>query len=282
MQPTPYPDVNVLLEYLLARMQTVLGTKLVGLYLYGSLVTGDYDEVCSDVDLLAVLASALDEEEFEALRAMQAEFVAANPMWTERIEIAYATMHALQTFKTQASLIAIVSPGEPFHYREMDKDWLANWYVVREYGLTLFGPPPGEVIATVTNEEFVATVKRHCQGWRDWVNDAYNRPSQAYAILTLCRAWYTVTHGEQVSKLKAAEWAMAQLPGEATQIQTALRWRREAAQDDGTGCEATIPETKRFVNAMIERILKVGTLSISDSSSELPRDSSRPQNGRSV
>lgn len=257
MQPTPYPDVNRLLEHLLAGMQTALaplGTKLTGLYLYGSLVTGDYDEVCSDVDLLAVLESDLDENEFEALRAMQAEFVAANPNWTERIEIAYVTTQALQTFKTQASLIAIVSPGEPFHYREMDKDWLANWYVVREYGRTLFGPPPGEVIGPIAKAEFVATIKRHCQGWREWVNEAYTRPSQSYAILTVCRAWYTVTHGEQVSKLKAAEWAMRQLPEEAEQIKIALRWRREAAQDDGAGCEATIPETRRFVNTMVERI----------------------------
>jgi predicted nucleotidyltransferase len=51
--PTPYADVNQLLEQLLSSLQTILGKKLVGLYLYGSLVTGDFDHECSDIDLLA-------------------------------------------------------------------------------------------------------------------------------------------------------------------------------------------------------------------------------------
>ncbi|KKU23014.1 MAG: hypothetical protein UX35_C0012G0001, partial [Microgenomates group bacterium GW2011_GWA1_46_15] len=43
MNVTPYSDVNRLLNTLLTRMQSILHDKLVGLYLYGSLVTGDFD-----------------------------------------------------------------------------------------------------------------------------------------------------------------------------------------------------------------------------------------------
>jgi hypothetical protein len=36
--PTLYSEINKLLELLLSSMQKILGEKLVGLYLYGSLV----------------------------------------------------------------------------------------------------------------------------------------------------------------------------------------------------------------------------------------------------
>lgn len=54
MKPTPYEDVNTLLGALLARIRSVLGINLVGVYLYGSLPSGDFDPDVSDIDLLAV------------------------------------------------------------------------------------------------------------------------------------------------------------------------------------------------------------------------------------
>ncbi|GAC1422991.1 MAG: hypothetical protein NVS4B1_20310 [Ktedonobacteraceae bacterium] len=50
--PTSYADINELLALLLSGMQSILSEKLVGVYLYGSLVTGDFDAETSDIDLL--------------------------------------------------------------------------------------------------------------------------------------------------------------------------------------------------------------------------------------
>jgi len=46
-------DIKNLLDLLLVEIQKVLGKKLKGLYLYGSLVWGDFDIGVSDIDLLA-------------------------------------------------------------------------------------------------------------------------------------------------------------------------------------------------------------------------------------
>ena len=60
--PTAYADINELLEILLTSMQKILGEKLVGLYLYGSLVIGDFDPAISDIDLFALrLGSVRDK-----------------------------------------------------------------------------------------------------------------------------------------------------------------------------------------------------------------------------
>jgi hypothetical protein len=41
--PTPYPDVNAILNVLLAAVRAILGNQFVGFYLYGSLASGDFD-----------------------------------------------------------------------------------------------------------------------------------------------------------------------------------------------------------------------------------------------
>src|SRR5260221_6440812 len=142
MHPTNYPHVNTLLESILFQMQTILGEKLVGLYLYGSLVTGDFDDASSDIDLLAVTSTDIDEAEFSALKSMHGGIVTNHPEWDNRLEIAYLSLDALKTFKTRTSKIAIISPGEPFHIKEAGIDWLMNWYMLREICVTLFGPSP--------------------------------------------------------------------------------------------------------------------------------------------
>ena len=42
-QPTPYPDVNSVLQHFLAQIQAILGDAFTGMYLYGSLAQGDFD-----------------------------------------------------------------------------------------------------------------------------------------------------------------------------------------------------------------------------------------------
>jgi len=249
------PEVRELLDSLLSRLQTVLGDRLVGLYLYGSLVMGDFDPDISDVDLMAATSGVLNDSQLRALDEMHRQIMSERPRWNGRIEIAYISLDALRTFKTKASQIAIISPGEPFHFKEAGEDWLINWYLVREKGITLYGPPPHEIIEPMTKDEYVQAVREQAFAWRDWIEGDFDRPYQGYAIITLCRALYTHVHGEQVSKQAAAQWAKGQLPEWSWLIDEAVRWR-EAAVEDSTKIDhaATMPITRRFVNDVIDRI----------------------------
>jgi predicted nucleotidyltransferase len=253
MQPTSHPHINDLLTILLAQMQAILKQKLVGLYLYGSLVTGDFDDNASDVDLLAAVSSDIDATEFAALKKMHHDIVLQDGRWDNRLEIAYLSLAALKTFKTQISNIAVISPGEPFHFKDAGKEWLVNWYTVREKGVTLFGLPPETIIPPISQAEFIQTVQAHIMAWRDWLSDTDSRPYQAYAILTLCRGLCTYRTGEQISKIQAAAWAAQQFPEWATLIQNALLWR-QAWRETEIHHAVTLPETRRFIDFMIDQV----------------------------
>ena len=254
MPITPYIDIDELLRGLLHQVRRILGQKLVGLYLYGSLVTGDFDREISDIDLLAILSSDIDDREFEQLQNMHNGFVAKNQHWDDRIEIAYISVAALRTFRSQVSKIAIISPGEPFHIKEAGKDWLINWWVIREQGVALFGPAPTTLIDPISKQEFLQAVQEQARAWGEWIDHMQSRPAHAYAILTLCRALYAHKNGEQVSKKQAALWVQAHFPQWAPLIQNALIWRtgwRDQVEDHA----ATFPATARFVHFAIDQIV---------------------------
>ena len=250
---TPYPDVDKLLYLLRDQMRRILGEKLVGLYLYGSLVTGDFDPSVSDLDLLAATASEVDDEAFDRLQNMHLDFVGTRPTWENRIEIAYLSVEGLRTFRTQESVMAVISPGEPFHRKGAGREWTINWWLVRERGQTLYGPDPKALIEPISQQEFLDTVREHAQQWREWVTESRSRKAQSYARLTLCRALYAAVHGEQPSKRQAARWAHDRFPAQARLIEEALAWR-EAQDDSEVDHEATYPETERFVRFMIDQV----------------------------
>lgn len=255
MQPTKYPEANVLISELQNGMRSVLQAHLIGTYLYGSLVWGDFDLRISDVDLLAIMACALDRQEFASLGQMHTKISDDNPRWRNRIEIAYVPLLAIQSFKTQTSNIAVISPGEPFHVKEAGRDWLINWYVVQEKGVTIHGPDPGSIIPHISEAEFIQGVKEQALEWKSYVEHTRgSRPYQGHAILTLCRALYAVTNGEQVSKNLAATWAKSKLPEWADTIDRAWSWRASVTSQD-VNPEETYAETVEFVRAAADKVL---------------------------
>jgi hypothetical protein len=71
------------------------------------------------------------------------------------------------------------------------------------------------------------------------INDARVAPL-AYAILTMCRALYTIRTGEPVSKIWRGGVGGEELPEWSTLIRNALRWRQDWRETD-VDHEATFP-----------------------------------------
>jgi predicted nucleotidyltransferase len=163
--PTTFPEINRLIEKILTELKSILENRLVGLYLEGSLVLGDFDPMTSDIDPLAAISQDLDEQEFETLRRMHADLVEQYPEWDNRIEVCYISVEALKSVKSRASQIVNISPGEPFHRTETRPEWVMNWYLTREKSETLFGPSPKSLIEPVSREEYIQSVKAHARSW---------------------------------------------------------------------------------------------------------------------
>lgn len=248
-QPKAFDMVDILRESIAA----TLGDDLLGLYLYGSLLAGDFDPDTSDLDLLAVTADDVDDDQFARLLVLHEALAAEYPDWANRIEAQYYAAAALRAFKTRRSPMVGISPGEPLNRKEAGHDWLLNWYFVLDYGRTLLGPDPAAFIPPIDHAEFVAASARDAQYWRGWTAKPRPIREQSYATLTLCRALATAETGQRFSKPAAARYVQAAHPQWAAHIDNALRWRTAPAADLPDGSTAW-PTTAAFVAFALGRI----------------------------
>lgn len=258
MRPTPYADVNAVLGAIVTRHRALLGDRLAGLYVFGSLVTGDFEHDKSDIDLIAVLRDGLDEHDLAALRRLHAEIARGHPFWHDRIEVFYADVAGAGDL-TAPHRIAVISPGEPLHFKMSEHDWLIHRHVARERGLALAGPPFATLMPPVPPGVMRANIRGNARDWRDWITHAEiirPRKYQAHMIVTMCRELYRFAHeGEIASKPAAAAWAMQTYPEWAPLIRQALAWRQRWRETD-VDHDATLPETLRFVHFALDTILK--------------------------
>ena len=221
---TPYPDVDALLVELMAGMQTVLGERLLGLYLEGSLASGDFD-FASDIDFTAVVrdggeddgAPAFPEADFQALQAMHDRLAQLDSPWAIQLEGFYLSPGALRRHDPAGGLWPNLERGEGEHLKlvRLDASWDIHRHVLRERGITLFGPDPRGLIDMVTPDQLRQAMRPMLFDWGARIlaepNLMGERGSQSYIVLTICRVLYTLASGATSSKPAAARWALANL-----------------------------------------------------------------------
>jgi predicted nucleotidyltransferase len=213
-------------ESLVSEILGVLGDDLVGLYLYGSSVSGGFDPNVSDIDLVAVTSPEVEAVDLAGLEQMQNAFVGRYPERLDRLEIVYIGRATLESFRTSPGSLAVISPGEPFHVRdERVAEWLQNWYLVQETSIRLYGVDAAAIVPPIAWAEFVAATVRYADEVRNRSRIRASAGVLAYAILTMCRALRTVRTQTHSSKQEAAAWTRERMPGWAPLIDAALACR---------------------------------------------------------
>lgn len=218
-----------------------LGGSLVGLYLYGSLVVGDFDDRRSDIDLLAVTRGPLSSEAEHAIAEMHHSLAQGYPEWRDRLEVGYFPATILRRYEPPLGDVHRISPGEPFHRTPALPHWLTDLYSVQEHGHVLHGSPVGAVLPPISPTRFRAAIQRVVAEWREWVVGVHERRHQAYVRLTMFRSLYSYQFGRQTSKVVAAEWFAAEFPEWSRDAEQALEWRRsDSATVDLPGAQRTV------------------------------------------
>jgi len=259
MPPTPYPDANAIIAVTLAALREELGPKLVGVAIFGSLVTGAYEPGISDIDLVAALTGDLDATEGAGLERMHSAIAAAHPEWAERIEVGYLSRATLAAFVPGLPM-GRISPGEPFHLTDAGPDWRFNLAFLRERGVAVWGPEPRELVGEISAEEMRDGLRELMIQWRSWFGEAPHIDQlgyQGYIVLTMCRALHLARTGRAAGKLEAAAWTEREMPDLAPLIRDALLWRRRTALGEPlTGDPArTLPAVLALVGLVVAEVL---------------------------
>lgn len=220
---TPYPDVNEILQLLLEEIQKVLGDQFVGMYLYGSLSSGDFHPDASDIDYLVVTADILSEDTIGALESMHYCIWNTGLPWAGKLEGSYLPKAHLRRYEKSNFGYPTVNEGR-FYVAPHGSDWIIQRHIIREHGVVLAGPHPETLIDPVDPDDIRRAVTGTLHEWwfplledSSWLKN-HGSEYHAYAILTMCRSLYALEHGEIVSKPVAAGWAQEQLGGKWPQV----------------------------------------------------------------
>jgi predicted nucleotidyltransferase len=219
--PTPYPEVNSILNVLLAEAQAILVEQFIGLYLYGSLACGGFDRH-SDVDFVVVTQAELPDARFTALQEIHAHLSTLDSWCATQLEGSYIPRAALRRYDPVHALHVHIDRGNGetlkrmnIHHENLRRAWWGGWVVLRsnlwEHGITVAGAAPHTLIDPVTPKDLRQATLALLQGWAANIledpSQMDTRGYQSYVVLTLCRILYTLQHGTLVSKPIAVDWA---------------------------------------------------------------------------
>ena len=214
--PTFYSDVNEILNLLLSNVQEILDDQFIGMYLYGSLSSGDFNPETSDIDFLVVTRDLLSEEKIAELESMHKRLWASGLKRASHLEGSYIPQKDIRRHQPDNAPCPTINEGR-FYVDRHSSDWIIQRHVVREYGVVLVGPKPKALIDPVMPDELRGAVLGILQEWwfpmlddSSWLRK-HGSNYHGYAVITMCRALHALKHGTIVSKPVAIRWAKENL-----------------------------------------------------------------------
>lgn len=212
--PTPYADLNSVLQDLVDSIQTIVGSKFIGAYLQGSFAVGDFDRH-SDVDFIIVIQEELSDNEVESLQVMHERIFHHDTRWAQHLEGSYFPEAVLRNHTGLGRQVWYIDNGSRSLERSDHCNTLLVRWVVREFGVTLAGPPPETVVDPISTAALRAEIKAYMYNWAEDIFDNPerfdNRFYQTYIVLNYCRVLHDLINGYPGSKRAGAEWAKANL-----------------------------------------------------------------------
>lgn len=212
--PTPFPDLNRVLQELVSGVQTALDASFIAACLQGSFALGDFD-LHSDVDFIVAVQEPLSDEQVQALQAMHARLYRLESPWAQHLEGSYFPRDVLKDYSRRGERLWYLDHGSQSLIRSDHCNTVVVRWTVREHGVSLAGPPPATLVdpipVTVLRREILHTLR----GWGQEIladpQPYANRFYQTFIVLNYCRMLHDLQNGFPGSKRAGAQWAQANL-----------------------------------------------------------------------
>lgn len=238
-----------------------LGGNLIGVYLHGSLATGCFNPLRSDIDLLVAVREKMNLDTKRALAQLMLD-VSNEPA---PVEISFLTPENLHPWRHPAPY--------DFHYSEdwraeftrgdwreiisgehSDVDLAGHITVLNHRGLCLYGKPIAEVFPAIPEADFVDSILADVLSVKYGLNGAFEI-YPIYIVLNACRTLAYLRTKRVMSKEEGGYWALENLPEKFKQtVAGALNEYRNGRLNDETGLsKESLIEFSIYLKNEIER-----------------------------
>ena len=211
-----------LINDFIAAAKAIMGEKLTGIYLHGSLAMGCFNPDKSDIDLIIVIEQNISDE--QKMKFMERVVALNQQAPAKGLEMSIVLRKYCNPFVYPTPFELHFSPtylqwfhDAPQNYVQNmkgdDKDLAAHFTIIRQYGVTLYGEKIDNVFAEVPRKDYIDSI------WED-VREAREEilEQPVYITLNLCRVLAFCRDGLCLSKQDGARWAIEHLSAEYTPI----------------------------------------------------------------
>ena len=247
---------HALLNRICDKYRAILGDKLTGVYLHGSLVFGCFTWATGDIDFLVVAEAPLTQTEKEALIRVLLDMSPDAPPKGFEMSVVLRrdcdpVMHPVP-FELHFSNAhkAWAEADLPVYCRDMhgvDPDLAAHFMVTRAVGQVVYGPPVKAILGEVPRSAYVDSILCDVENAEA---DIVGNP--VYITLNLCRVLAYLQDGLVLSKEQGGQWGLAHLPAaHQPLLQGALAAYAGAECPAFTGLEGFAAQMLQRIRALI-------------------------------
>jgi len=207
---------HALLNRIAEQYRAVLGSKLTGVYVHGSLAFGCFSWATGDIDFLAAAEAPLTQEEKEALIRVLLDMTPEAPPKGFEMSVVLRKdcnpvvhpvpfeLHFSNAHKSRAEVDLSAYCGD---MHGTDPDLAAHFTVVRAVGRAIYGLPVEEVFGDVPRSAYVDSILSDVDNAEAEIAD-----NPVYITLNLCRVLAYLSDGLVLSKQQGGQWGMQHLP----------------------------------------------------------------------
>ncbi len=262
----PYPELQEVLRIFVDEIAAELGENLVGIYLVGSIASGDFD-ADSDVGFLVVTNTELTEANMKPLQEIQIKIHDIDCYPAKHLEGSYISIDDLNDWSIvgQKKLFYFDNGSTTYEQSTHDNQWHVRW-ILRERGITLVGPKPEIILQAIPLNELCTEIKTAIFHVKRFFEDEIDRPlsffnsrfGQSFTVLTYCRMLHSLHTGTVQSKKAGMQWAKQVVdPKWVKLIDQAWREREGVRFGTKIGQRAELPllhETLEFITYAVSQI----------------------------
>lgn len=212
--PTPYSDLNKVLNDIVKSTQKILKNNFVGAYLQGSFAIGAFDNH-SDVDFIIVTEEEITNDQVQKLQVMHDRIYNKRSSWAQHLEGSYFPKEILRHRSNCGKKLWYLDNGSRQLIQSDHCNTVLVRWVIREKGITLVGPPPKTLVEKIDAEILREDILKTINEWGKEIisnPDKYNnRFYQTFIVLSYCRMLHDLKNGTNGSKCAGAEWAKKNL-----------------------------------------------------------------------
>ncbi|HMS98456.1 MAG TPA: DUF4111 domain-containing protein [Saprospiraceae bacterium] len=241
------------LKRLVSVLNVLLDSKLMSVYVIGSLCTGDFSGEESDIDVLAIVSRTLSEN--ENVQLAEALNVNNLPCPTAGLDIVIITIEEATRLKAIPTYEFWYASGknwpEQSWQRGANKEMLVFLELARCCGIKIYDSvedvKPAMVPKTMIVKSFLEILAWH----EVHILDSYHDPGGCNSVLNACRMLAFIKTNVFHSKTAGGHWFQKQYRSNKT-VEKALKKKHDKKNEDCTETEIIL-----FLQWIKEEIAKV-------------------------